>query len=412
MRIECIAIGTELLTTTRVDTNSVWMGQRLAAMGLGFSRKTVVGDDREDMRTLFLEALDRSDLILCTGGLGPTFDDITKELWSEVLGDPLVESPEVRQDILDFYAARQRPIPPTNFKQALVPLGASLLRNPLGTAPGIYWESPKGHPGRRIVLLPGVPREMKQLWEAQVEPLLRPLAKRQLHTLRMVVGSVGESALDVRTTPLREKHGNLDWTILAGLGSVELVARSPKSEALEAARLEFERELGPDLVCVGDGTLEGTVLELLRRRGESLAVAESMTGGLVESRLTAVPGSSEAFRGGAVVYSSSAKARLAGLDPEFIQAHGTVSEAVTRALAENIAWKLETTWGLATTGNAGPTEDRGGPAPVGTSFMAVSGPGGTVFQAQVFPGERGDVQARTATWALDFLRRQILANRT
>jgi nicotinamide-nucleotide amidase len=405
--MECIAIGTELLTTTRVDTNSVWLAQRLAALGMGLHRKTVVGDGREEMAALFLEALERSEFIVCTGGLGPTFDDLTKETWAEVLGDELIEDEAIWREIQGFYTARQRPMPTTNRKQALVPSSAHPLHNPMGTAPGILWENPKGHPGTRIVLLPGVPREMKNLWETEVEPILRPLAGPRVHTLRMLVGSAGESALDMRTTPLREKHGHLDWTILAGLGAVELVARSTNPVELEAARRDFEQELGADLACVGNLSLEEKVLELLRQRGETLAVAESMTGGVIQARITGVPGSSETFLGGAVVYSAQAKSLLAEVDPGLIQAHGTVSEPVTRALAEGLARKLGTTWGLATTGNAGPSEDKDGPAPVGTCLMAVRGPGGTAFQAQSFPGSRADVQARTATWALDFLRRQI-----
>jgi nicotinamide-nucleotide amidase len=407
VRIECIAIGTELLTTMRVDTNSVWLAQRLASLGLAFHRKSVVGDGKEDMALLFREALDRSDFIVCTGGLGPTFDDLTKEIWAEVLSEDLILDESVWHTIQARFAALQRPLPDTNRKQALVPAGARALSNPMGTAPGILWESPQGHPGVRIVLLPGVPREMKNLWETEIEPMLRPLAGPQIHSLRMLVGSSGESAVDVRTTPLREKHGHLDWTILAGLGAVELVARSRDLEALEAARRDFEQELGADLALLGQGTLEERVLELLRERHETLAVAESMTGGVIQTRLTSIPGSSEVFCGGAVVYSASAKQRLADVDPVLLQAQGTVSEAVTRALAEGIARRLGTTWGLATTGNAGPSEDKTGPAPVGTCFMAAWGPAGTAFQVLSFPGSRVDIQARTATWALDFLRRQI-----
>ncbi len=411
MRLECIAIGTELLTTTRVDTNSVWLAQRLASLGLGFHRKTVVGDGREDMAALFREALERSDFVVCTGGLGPTFDDLTKEIWAEVLGEALIEDPEIWQIIQDRFAALKRPLPDTNRKQALVPARARALRNPMGTAPGILWENANGQAGKWIVLLPGVPREMKYLWEAEIEPLLKPMAGAPMHTLRMMVGSSGESAVDARTTPLRTKHGHLDWTILAGLGAVELIARSTKPEELEAARMDFEAELGADLALLGQGSLEERVLDLLRERGEMLAVAESMTGGTVQSRLTGVPGSSDAFKGGAVVYSASAKAILADVDPALVQVHGTVSEPVTRALAEGIARKLGTAWGLAITGNAGPTEDKAGKAPIGASFMAVWGPKGLASQTLSFPGSRVDIQARTATWALDFLRRQIQACR-
>lgn len=410
MRIECIAIGTELLTTTRVDTNSVWLAQRLADLGLGFHRKTVVGDGQADMKALFREALERSDFVVCTGGLGPTFDDLTKEIWAEVLGDELAEDAAIWQEIIDRFARLKRPLPDSNRKQALVPRGGRALRNPVGTAPGILWESPAGHPGKRIVLLPGVPREMKHLWETEIEPLLRPLAGAPVHTLRMLVGSVGESALDARTTPLREKHGHLDWTILAGLGAVELVARSTHPADLKAAQADFERELGMDLACVGNASLEERVLELLTARGETLAVAESMTGGLIQAKLTAIPGSSAAFLGGAVVYSPGAKTLLAEVDPALLAAHGTVSEPTACALAEGIARRLGTTWGLATTGNAGPTEDPNGPAPVGTCCMALWGPQGHASQTLSFPGSRADIQARSAVWALDFLRRRIQAS--
>lgn len=408
MRIEAIAIGTELLTSGRVDTNSVWIAQRLASLGLAFQRKSAVGDEREDLRGLFREALGRSNLIICTGGLGPTFDDFTKELWAEVLEAPLVEDLEIRQQIETFFVNRGRPCPPSNFKQALIPIGAEALRNPLGSAPGIFWENLQGFPETRIVLLPGVPREMKRMWEDHVEPRLRALAGAPIHTLRMLVGSVGESALDERMTPLRLKHRTLDWSILASLGTVELVARSRYAAALEEAQQDFEKELGLDRICTGTGTLESTVLDGLKQGGQTLAAAESMTGGRLAALLTGVPGSSEAFLGGAVVYSACAKTALAGLTPAFIAAHGTVSEPVTAALAEGIRARLKTDWAVAITGNAGPTEDPNGPAPAGTTFVAVAGPSGTQTMKSFFPAERADVQARTTTLALDFLRRCLL----
>jgi nicotinamide-nucleotide amidase len=408
MRIEAIAIGTELLTTSRVDTNSVWIAQRLADLGLAFHRKSAVGDDREELRGLFHEALNRSDLIICTGGLGPTFDDFTKELWAEVLGAPLVEEAAIREAIEAFFRSRNRPCPANNFKQALIPVGAEALDNPIGSAPGIFWEKLPTYPGIRLVLLPGVPGEMKRMWLDQVEPRLRASGGHPTHTLRMLVGSVGESALEQRTTPLREAHGALDWSILASLGTVELVARSSDPVALEAAQRDFEEALGADRICTGAGSLEQTVLERLKVRGETLALAESMSGGRVSALLTAVPGASEAFLGGAVVYSPRAKGELVGLTEAFLAEHGTVSEATTRALAEGIRTRLQADWGLAITGNAGPTEDKDGPAPVGTFYMAVAGPRATEVRALHFPGERSDVQARAAVYALDFLRRCLL----
>lgn len=408
MRIECIAVGSELLSTARLDTNSVWITGRLGRLGLTIHRKTAIGDDPAELRLLFLEAIQRSDLVICTGGLGPTFDDLTKETWAEIFGAELVEDAKVRQDILDFHAARGRVPAESNFKQALVPLGAKVLRNPYGTAPAICWESPQGFPGRRVILLPGVPREMMQIWENQVEPLLAPLSLAPVHSLRMVVGSVPESTLDERTRALRERHGGLEWTILASITHVELVARGTDPALLAAARRDFERELGRDLVCVGGGSIESTVIELLKARHETLGVAESVTGGGIATRLVSVPGASQAFLGDAVTYSAEAKIRLAEVPESLVQVRGTVSEATTRAMAEGIRRRLGSTWGLATTGNAGPSEDAQGPSPVGTIHIALAGPDGTQTIQHLFPGFRPDIQARAAAWALDFLRRSLI----
>jgi nicotinamide-nucleotide amidase len=403
VRIECIAIGTELLTTRRLDTNSVWIAERLAGLGLAFHRKTAVGDDRDAMLGLFREALDRSDLVVCTGGLGPTFDDVTKELWAEALGVSMVEDPQSRQDLLDWYARHNRVPTENNFRQVLFPEGAEPLRNPVGSAPGVWWE----RDGRRVVMLPGVPREMKRMWEEQVEPRLRASGANPTRTLRLVVSGVPESALDERTQALREKHGAFEWTILASLYQVELVARGSDAEGLDAARRDFESELGIDRARTGEGDLEDAVLDLLKARGETLVVAESMTGGLLSARLTAVPGASGAFLGGATVYSPRAKKALAGADPDLIRRQGTVSEPVTESLAEGLRERLGATWALAITGNAGPTEDPAGPAPVGTTYIALAGPEHLECRRFHFAGDREDIRLRACGWALDLLRRRL-----
>ena len=407
MRIEAIAIGTELLVTRRTDTNSVWIAERLADLGLAFQRKSCVGDDPEDLRALFREALQRSELIVCTGGLGPTFDDVTKELWAEVVGAALHEDPAVKADILDFYAKRHRHPPAINLKQALVPEGAEVLRNALGTAPGLWWE-PAAFPGRAIVMLPGVPREMKQLWEAAVEPRLAGRAQAPVRSLRLVVGGVPESTLDERTAALREKHRGLEWTILSALSQVELLARGPNPAQLAAAERDFRDLLGEDLVGTGAGNLEDGLLALLASRGQSLALAESMTGGLICARLTAIAGASKVLRGGAVVYSAKAKEELAGVPAPLLAREGTISEATTRALAEAIRSRLDADWGLAVTGNAGPDLDpQGGEHPAGTFWIAVAGPDGTTAKKNHFPTDRAGVQLRCAGWALDQLRRRV-----
>lgn len=409
MRIECIAIGTELLTTRRLDTNSVWLGERLADLGLEFHRKTAIGDNREDLAGLFREALGRSDLILTTGGLGPTFDDFTKECVAEVLGADLVEDTQSREDIQAFYAARNRVPPQANFKQALIPVGAEPLRNPVGTAPGVWWQDPPRHPGVRIVMMPGVPREMKRMWEAHVEPRLRPLADRKVHTLRMVVAGVPESTLDERIQGVRQRHGHLEWTILASLTQVELLVRGQDPAELEAARAELAPVLGEDLASIGDGNLENAVLDLLGARGETLAVAESMTGGLLASRLTAIPGASAAFLGGATVYTVEAKASLLGLDPVWLGTVGTVSAACAIALAEAARKRMGATWALGICGNAGPGTE--GTAPVGTVFIALAGPADTEVRSPKMAGDRLDVQLRSTAQALDLLRRTMAVGR-
>jgi nicotinamide-nucleotide amidase len=226
-----------------------------------------------------------------------------------------------------------------------------------------------------------------------------------MHTLRMVVGGVPESTLDQRTQAVRERHGHLEWTILASLTQVELLARGADPEELARARAAFEPILGPDLACVGEGNLEDAVLDRLKARGETLAVAESMPGGLLASRLTAIPGASEAFLGGATVYSATAKTALLGLDPAMLASEGTVSEATSRRLAEAVRARLGATWGLAVTGNAGPGAE--GDAPVGSVHIALAGPGTTQVQNLNLPGDRNEVQLRGAAWSLDLLRRAL-----
>jgi nicotinamide-nucleotide amidase len=408
MRFECIAIGTELLNTQRVDTNSVWLAERLAVMGLAFHRKSVVGDNLDDLKTLFRESLDRSNWIICTGGLGPTFDDVTKEVWADLLGIPLVEDSAARKELEAFYAARNRVMTPNNLKQVMIPEGATKLDNPFGTAPGVLWNQPPGFPGRHIVLMPGVPREMKAMWESHIEPLLQALAGAPVMTLRAVVGSVAESALDLRIQGLLKRHGHLEWTILSSTTHVELLARGQDAASLDAAKRDLETELGLDLVCFGNGSIESTLLAMLQERQETLAVAESMTGGLIASRLTAIPGASRAFLGGVTAYSPKAKTLLADVDPAIISKDGTVSEATSIALAEGVRRRLGATWGLGITGNAGPDEDPNGPAPVGTVYVAVAGAQGSVATRLNLPGSRPDLQTRAASWAMDFQRRFML----
>jgi nicotinamide-nucleotide amidase len=356
--------------------------------------------------------LTNSDLIITTGGLGPTFDDRTKELFAEVIGVPLAEDPQSRLHVDSFFKARGRVAPECNYKQALMPIGAVALANALGTAPGVYWECPPPYAHCRVAMLPGVPREMMALWENEIHPRLLPFSKRGYKTLRFVVSGVGDSALDERTKRIRDKHRSLDWTILAPRTHVELLLRSDDGAALDAAHRDLVTELGDDLVCMGQGSPESIVLGLLTARIETLAVAESVSGGILASRLAGVPGASKAFLGGAVAYSAKAKAEILGIPADFLLEHGTVCEATTLEMAMRIKGLLGTSWGLATTGNAGPTADENakshnGNDQIGKCYIALAGPAGAECQAHSIHGDRQDIQFRAANWALDMLRRAI-----
>ena len=413
MHIETIAVGSELLNAGRIDTNSVWIAGRLSDLGLELNLKTCVGDDASGLKACIVSALKRSELIIATGGLGPTFDDQTKEVFSEVIGAPMLENSQARLDIDSFFQARGRKATENNYKQALIPQGALAIRNPLGTAPGVYWEGPPNYPSSTIVMLPGVPKEMMGMWENDVHPRLSKLSKSSIKTVRLVVCGVGESVLDERVGPIRQCHQSLGWTILAPRSHVEFLVRGEDTQELDAAIGDMKAELGDDLAFIGDGTPESALLGLLVARGYTLALAESATGGVLSSRLAAVPGASRAYVGGAIAYTPKAKIALAGLDKEFIELHGTVSEATTIEMAVRIRERLGATWGVAITGNAGPTVDKNaldndGSNQVGRCFIAVAGPDGSKCQTFNIHGDRGDVQFRAANWAIDMLRRCII----
>ncbi|MDR2697560.1 MAG: CinA family nicotinamide mononucleotide deamidase-related protein [Holophagales bacterium] len=413
MRTEMIAVGSELLNAGRVDTNSIWIADRLAELGLELRIKSCVGDDHTTLRACIADALERSDLIITTGGLGPTFDDQTKEIFAEVIGVPMFEDLRIRSEIESFFKARGLCTPECNYKQALIPKGAIAISNPLGTAPGVYWENPPSRKCRRIVMLPGVPREMMELWTNGIQRRLLNLAEKPISAQRFVVSGIGESVLDERTKGIRERYPHLDWTILATRTHVELLVRSTSDEQLETVRGDLSAELGDDLVCTGNSRPESVILALLNARGETLAIAESVTGGILASRLVDVPGASRNFLGGVVVYTPKAKAELVGVPVDFINSHGTVGEAITLEMAARIRERMGADWGLAVTGNAGPTADehalsQNGCDKIGRCYIAVAGAVDVRCQVHDIHGDRADIQFRAANWAIDMLRRSIL----
>ena len=414
-RAAVIAVGSELLTASRPETNSLIIAELLNGLGIELARKTVVGDRPEDIAGVFREALAHDDLIIVTGGLGPTDDDLTRQVVAEVLGLPLAEDAAIVERIAARFARRGMPMPAINRRQALVPAGAVVLDNPRGTAPGLWIEADDGV----VVLLPGPPRELRPMLEALAESRLAPRTGG-IRLFRKVVSVAGrtESYVDDRVRGLyplwRERTPAVAATILASLGHVELHLSARAADeslgraAVQDAVSEIIDRLGEDVFSVESERLEEIVGRQLTGRGWRLAVAESCTGGGFASRLTSVAGSSAYFERGFVTYSNQSKADLLGVPADLIAAHGAVSEPVARAMAEGARRAGGADLGLSITGIAGP----GGGSeakPVGTVVFAIDGPGsGQLVRTHNFPGDRTQVRAMSVQYALDALRRVLL----
>jgi nicotinamide-nucleotide amidase len=402
-----LAVGSELLGTTRLDTNSLFLAGELEAIGLRVVRKACVGDGWDDLLAELAFALSRTPLLVVTGGLGPTEDDRTKEAVAALLGRGLVRDEEILERLRERWRKRGREMPAVNAKQADVVEGALVLPNRRGTAPGYLVEDA----GRTIVLLPGVPWEMKALFTESVRPhLTRGRTPAGVHRRVLKVVGLGESAVEELVRPVYEAHRGHDVTILAAApGEVQLhfSARGTPGEAssvLDALEADFRAAVGPALFGRDDETLEGVVGRLLRESGRTIALAESCTGGLIASRLTDVPGSSAYFLGGAVTYANAAKVAFAGVSPETLARHGAVSEEVAREMAAGARRLFGTAAGLGVTGIAGP--GGGSPEkPVGTVHVALDvaeGPGR--HERLVLPGDRSMVRRWTTSAALAMIR--------
>ena len=410
-----IAVGSELLTPERVDTNSLFLTSELNALGVQLRYKVVVGDARGDIGAALTAAAAEADLVVVTGGLGPTDDDVTREAVAAAFGMPVEEDEEVAAAIRALFAERGLAMPAINRRQALVPRGAAVLPNPAGSAPGLWIERPEAV----CVLLPGPPRELRGMFEAAVRTRLAAACGRQ-GIFRRVLRVTGrpESYVDEVAAPVysrwRSARVPIATSILASRGEIELhlAARAAGSEeaavALDAATSELAAVLGLDLVSSDGATLEEVVGRLLRASGRRVAVAESCTGGLVTSRLTDVPGSSAYVHAGWVAYDNAAKTALLGVDERLIEVHGAVSEPVARALADRCRRLAGTDYGLGVTGIAGPgggSSDK----PVGTVCVALAGPGGLLRARKLnLPGDRQRVKYFASQAALDLLRRTLL----
>jgi len=410
MKAEIIAVGSELLTPYRLDTNSLFLTDELNKVGLRVEHKAVVGDTPEEMHLSFRHALERADVIVSSGGLGPTDDDRTRQTVADLLGRKLVRHEPTFQKIQERFRRFGRSMPEINARQALVIEGADVLPNPRGTAPGMWIEAQ----GRIVVLLPGVPNELRALMETEVAPRLAKLGIRErLFTRELRIVGLFESEVEQRVSHLYAAYPDTETTILASAGYIQLHPRMWSEDRAKAeARLDdlvrqMAATLGENVVSTCGETLEAVVARLLVENGATIAVAESCTGGLLAERLTYLSGSSTYFMGGVVCYSNEMKTSLAGVSKQVIDAKGAVSSEVALALADGIRKRVGTTLGLGVTGIAGPTG--GTPEkPVGLVHIGIADEHAAKEKAFRFPGDRDRIRHFAAQNALDAVRRYFM----
>jgi nicotinamide-nucleotide amidase len=415
MSAEVLCIGTELLLGNITNGNARWLAEQLAAQGITHLRQEVVGDNRERVIAAVRAAAGRCRVLITTGGLGPTPDDLTTEAIAAAFGTPLVEHPAVWADIQAKLSARGRPIAASNRKQALLPEGAQVLPNATGSAPGMIW-SPV--PGFTVLTFPGVPSELQAMWQATAVPWLAQagLAQGVFASRLLRFWGVGESNLAEQMADLLAGT-NPTVAPYAGAGEVKLrlTARADSPAAADAllAPLEAEIRRRTGTLCYGvdDDSLASVVLAALRRRSDSVAVAESCTGGGLGAALAAVPGASDVFVGGVIAYANSVKQELLGVPAELLEQHGAVSDPVALAMAEGVRRLTGSTWAIAVTGIAGPgggSQDKH----VGLVHIAIAGPASSSSQAVHFGAARGRhwIQTLSTGEALNRLRLQVLSD--
>lgn len=411
MRIELVNTGTELLLGDVVNTNAAWLGQRLAALGLQVARQTIVPDGWI-IKDAIAEAAARSDVVLVSGGLGPTNDDVTRESAAELLRLPLGQDAGVVAHLEEYFSKRGKKVSPSNLRQAMVPAGAVVLENPVGTAPGLYFPAELGAQcglHSHIFLLPGPPRELKPMVENLVEPRLRSMlpdgATRRVLYLKLV--GIGESEIVDAVERDLEAVAHLDLGYCIGKGDVD-VRLAGAIDVVECGAEIIRKRLSHFIASEDGRVLEEVVVHALAARGEWVATAESCTGGLLASRITDVSGASAVFGYGFVSYANEAKQNELGVPADLLARHGAVSEPVARAMAEGCLKASGATHALAVTGIAGPT---GGTEakPVGTVYAALSSTGQeSVVRRYFFPGARDRFKILTTQAALEMLRRRLM----
>ncbi|MFI5114619.1 MAG: competence/damage-inducible protein A [Terriglobales bacterium] len=414
MDAEIIAVGSELLTPHRQDTNSLYLTEKLNELGVEVRFKSVVGDNREDLSAAAKLAMRRSDILIFMGGLGPTEDDLTREALADALALELQRDPQMIAKLEERFAKRGYKMSANNAKQADILSGATVLPNPVGSAPGQWISGRYDGKERILILLPGPPHELKAIFEGECMSRLRakvPPLHIAIRVLKMAM--MPESQVDARVAPIYKTYSDVQTTILAGAGEIQLHLRCRKeSQAAAEARLEelaekIENELGDAVFSRKNESLEQIVSYLLQMRSLTLAVAESCTGGLLAERITSLSGSSRYFLGGAIVYSNELKTQFASVPKALINKHGAVSREVAASMAEGIRQRCLSSYGIGITGVAGPT---GGTEqkPVGLVYVALAGEEGTQVVERNFPGDRKRIRWFATQQALEMIRRALL----
>lgn len=407
---EIIAIGSELLTPTKTDTNSLWLTEKLNDIGIEVMLKTIVGDDGARLEEAVRDALKRSEVVITTGGLGPTEDDITREFTARAVDRDLIYHDNIEEHLRERFRSWGREMPDINKRQAYVIDGAEILPNPNGSAVGMLAEID----GKLLIVLPGPPRENQAMFLDHVFARLKAIAGEVYVNRRILkVSGLGESAVDEVAAPIYKPYPTVQTSILFNKSEVEIHIAARASDPDEAERTTDElagklaEALGTAVFSTSGETMEAVIGRLLLERGQTVAVAESCTGGLIGQRITSVPGSSAYFLEGAITYSNAAKIRTLGVPAEIIDAYGAVSSECAEAMAAGMRAYAGTDHAISVTGIAGP--DGGTPEkPVGTVFIGYAGTGGVRSIKIVLPGDRYLVRWRASSAALDYLRRQLL----
>ncbi|MDY4081283.1 MAG: competence/damage-inducible protein A [Candidatus Metalachnospira sp.] len=408
MNAEILAVGTELLLGDIVNTNAQYIAQGLAELGIDVYYQTVVGDNPERLKSAIHSAFDRADIIITTGGLGPTEDDLTKEIGAQYFGRKLVLDERALDRIKKFFDKMKRPMTDNNVKQAMVPENAVVMYNANGTAPGIIIENEK----QILIMMPGPPREMKPMFSQQVKPYLASKQEYTLVSRVLRIAGVGESAMEMQVKDLIASQTNP--TVAPYAKDVEAVLRitaraenaDEAEKIIEPVAQEIYSRFGKSVYAEGETSMQETVAQMLVKRNKTIAVAESCTGGLVASRLIEYPGISSVLLEGAVTYSNEAKMRRLGVKRETLEAYGAVSAETAVEMAEGIAKSSGASIGLSTTGVAGPGPSEG--KPEGLVFIGVYIEGKTYVKELNLAGKRNVIRERAAYNALDYLRRKLM----